>query len=35
LADSGYLVEIPKDKIPVEWNFHGKAYRIVSLPDVN
>ena len=34
LVDSGYLVEVPKDKIPVEWNFHGKAYRIVSLPDV-
>lgn len=34
LCDSGYLVEVPKDKIPVEWNFHGKAYRIVSLPDV-
>jgi hypothetical protein len=34
LMDSGYLVEVPKDKIPVEWNFHGKAYRIVSLPDV-
>ena len=34
LVDSGYLVEIPKDKIPPEWNFTGKCYRIVSLPDV-
>lgn len=32
LCDSGYLVEIAKDKIPAEWNFHGKCYRIVSLP---
>lgn len=35
LCDSGYLVEVAKDKIPAEWNFHGKCYRIVSLPDVN
>lgn len=34
LTDSGYLVEVAKDKIPAEWNFHGKCYRIVSLPDV-
>jgi hypothetical protein len=34
LCDSGYLVEVAKDKIPVEWNFHGKCYRIVSLPDI-
>jgi hypothetical protein len=34
LIDSGYLVEIPKDKIPAEWGFYGKAYRIVSLPNI-
>jgi hypothetical protein len=34
LVDSGYLVEIAKDKVPPEWNFTGKCYRIVSLPDV-
>lgn len=34
LTDSGYIVEVAKDKIPTEWNFHGKCYRIVSLPDV-
>ena len=34
LCDSGYMVEVAKDKIPPEWNFHGKAYRILSLPDV-
>lgn len=34
LVDSGYLVEVTKEKVPAEWNFHGKCYRIVSLPDV-
>lgn len=34
LIDSGYIVEVSKDKIPAEWNFSGKCYRILSLPDV-
>lgn len=34
LIDSGYLVELQKDKIPLDWNFHGRCYRVVSLPDV-
>lgn len=33
LVDSGYLVEITKDKIPSEWNFQGKCFRVVSLHD--
>lgn len=33
LVDSGYLVEVTRDKIPAEWQFHGKCYRIVSLPE--
>ncbi len=34
LVDSGYLFEIAKDKIPPEWGFTGKSYRIISLPDI-
>jgi hypothetical protein len=34
LIDSGYIVEVAKDKIPVEWKFVGRCFRIVTLPDV-
>lgn len=34
LVDSGYLLEIPKDKINALWNSTGKVYRVTSLPDV-
>jgi hypothetical protein len=34
LADSGHIVEMSKDKIPAEWVFSGKCYRILALPDV-
>lgn len=34
LIDNGYLEEVPKLHVPVEWQFRGKCYRILSLPDV-
>lgn len=34
LMDSGYLVEVAKDKIPLEWGSMGRCYRVLSLPDV-
>jgi len=34
LCDSGYIVEVPRVNIPVDWGFVGKCYRILSLPDV-
>ena len=33
LADSGYVAEIPAGKLPPEYGFQGKTYRIVNLPD--
>lgn len=35
LSDSGYIVEVAKDKIPSEWAFSGKCYRILALPDIS
>lgn len=32
LVDSGYIVEIAKDKVPVEWGPQGKCFRILELP---
>lgn len=34
LCDSGYIVEVARDKCPQEWGPQGKVYRIVSLPNV-
>ena len=34
LMDSGYLVEVSKDKIPLEWGSVGRCFRILTLPDV-
>lgn len=33
LIDSGWLTEYPKDKAIAEFEFHGKCYRIINLPD--
>jgi len=33
LLTNGYLMEVQKDKISDAYNFHGKAYRILKLPD--
>jgi hypothetical protein len=32
---NGYLVELDKNKIAVEYSFHGRAYRAVKLPEYN
>lgn len=33
LCDSGYIVECDKGKTVAEHSFHGKCYRIISLPE--
>jgi len=33
LVSDGYLMEVSKDKIVEGYSFHGKAYRILKLPD--
>jgi hypothetical protein len=33
LCDSGYIAEVTRDRIPPEWNFHGKCYRVLTIPD--
>lgn len=32
LCDSGYIVEMDKTKLITDYAFHGKCYRIISLP---
>jgi hypothetical protein len=32
MIDSGYAVEVPKEKLQKDYNFFGKAYRILTLP---
>lgn len=34
LCDSGYIIEVPKDRIKEEWQGNGKLFRIVNLPEV-
>ncbi len=33
LIDSGYLMEVKGDKLVEMFNYHGKAFRIIKLPD--
>jgi hypothetical protein len=33
LSDSGYIEELHKDKAVKQFNFHGKAYRVLQLPE--
>lgn len=33
LVDSGYIIEVDKAKMVEKFNFHGKAYRIISMPN--
>lgn len=33
LVESGYLMEVQKDKMTEGYSFHGKCYRLLNLPD--
>lgn len=33
LCDSGYIMEVDKTKMVENYNFHGKCYRVIKLPD--
>jgi len=32
-VNNGYLMEVDKAKVAEAYNYHGKAYRIIKLPD--
>lgn len=34
LCDSGYIQELDSDKVIEAYKFHGKCYRIISIPDL-
>ena len=34
LIDSGYISEVPKEKLIEDYKFHGKCYRIINLPKI-
>ncbi len=33
MVSSGYLIEVDKSKVAEAYNYHGKSYRIIRLPD--
>jgi hypothetical protein len=33
LCDSGYIMEVDKSKMVEHYNFHGKCFRVIKLPD--
>lgn len=33
MVDSGYIADVPAGKLPLEYGFHGRCFRIVNLPD--
>lgn len=35
MISAGYLIDVAKDKLVADYNYHGKAYRIVNLPEVS
>jgi hypothetical protein len=35
LSDNGYILEVPRDKIPVDWGSVGRCFRVLKLPDVH
>jgi len=34
LVENGYIMELPKDKIPAEWGSVGRCFKVIYLPDV-
>lgn len=35
LSDSGYCIEVDKNKLAADYGYHGKCYRIISLPNAS